>query len=93
MILLLKGTVKIRQVVETHGEGDIQDGGVAFFKKFHGFLQAQADDILHAGHVHVLFEKAHEIVVTEMAKPSQFRNSDGFGIVKFNIVQHLFQFV
>ena len=79
--------------MESYGEGDIQDGGVAFLKEFHGFLQAEADDVLHAGHVRVLFEKTHEIIVAEMAKSGQFRNGDGFGIVEFDVVQHLFQFV
>lgn len=60
MVLLLKGTVEVGEVAEAYGEGDIQDGGVAFLKEFHGFLQAEADDVLHAGHVHVLFEKTHE---------------------------------
>lgn len=50
-------------------------------------------DILHAGHVHVFFEETHEVVFTEIAKPGKLCNLDAFGIMHFDVIEHIFELI
>lgn len=93
MIFFLKCPVEIGKVVETNGQRDVQNGGVPLFKQLHRFFQAQIVDIFHAGHIHVLLEKTHEMIVAEVALFSQIRDRNWFCVMKLNIVEHIFQLV
>ena len=93
MILLLKRPMKIRQISKTNGQGNIQNRDVSLFELFYGFLQAQVVDILYAGHIHVFFEKAHEMIVAEIADCGKLRDRDRLRVMSFDIVEHLLELV
>ena len=47
-------------------------------------------NILDAGHVHMLFEKTHKMVFTEIAKLCKFGNCERLSIVEIDIIGVLF---
>ncbi len=72
MILLFKCSVKIRtdyesRQIERHLKWRCYRVQIA-----PPLFQDDIVNILHAGHIHVFFEKTHEVVFTEIAKLGKF---------------------
>ena len=64
--------MKIRETVEAHGHGDFNYRGLSLLEEFHSFFHTQVVQIFDDGHVHMFFEKTHEIILAEIALGSQF---------------------
>lgn len=77
--------------MESHRQGDLQNLGISLFKQFDSLLQPQVIDVFHAGHVHMLFEKTHEMVIAEIAKLRQIRHGNILGKMKFNVIQYIYR--
>ena len=67
VIFFLECPVEVGQVMKTHGQGHIEYGGVPVFKLLNGLFKTQVIDIFNTGHVHMLFEKTHKMIIAEAA--------------------------
>lgn len=67
MVFFLKCPVKIGQVAKPYGKRDIQNGRISFLEQLHRLFQPKVINIFHTGHAHVLFKKAHKMIVTKIA--------------------------
>ena len=85
--------MEIRQIVEAHRQGHIQNRGITLFKQLYRLFQAQIIDVLDTGHVHVLLEKTHKMIFTEITNPGQLRYGNRLGIVKLDVIKHQLQLV
>lgn len=89
-VFVFKCPVEIGKIVESHRQGDLQDGSSIVFEKLHGFFQAQVVQKFHAGHIHMFFKKAHKMVLAKVAHFSQIGYQNGIHVVQLHIIQDSF---
>ena len=82
--------MKIRKIVETDRKRDRKCGRFSLFKLFGGFFEPQVFDIGETGHSHIFFEKAHELVLAEVADAGELLNAEILCVVMLNVVEHEF---